>query len=47
MATHSSTPAWEIICTEEPCRLLSIGSQRIEHDRAWYSTAFEVERKAS
>ena len=32
MATHSSILAWEIICTEEPGRLQSIGSQRVGHD---------------
>ena len=32
MATHSSTLAWKIPLTEEPCRLLSMGSQRVRHD---------------
>ena len=32
MATHSSTLAWKIPWTEEPCRLQSIGSQRVRHD---------------
>ena len=32
MATHSSTLAWKIPWTEEPCRLQSMGSQRIGHD---------------
>ena len=32
MATHSSTLAWKISCTEEPGRLQSIGSQRVRHD---------------
>ena len=27
--THSSIPAWRILWTEEPGRLLSMGSQRI------------------
>ena len=27
MATHSSTPAWEILWTEEPVRLQSMGSR--------------------
>jgi len=31
-ATHSSTLAWEIPCTEEPGRLQSMGSQRVRHD---------------
>ena len=34
MATHSSTLAWEIPWTEEPCRLQSIGSQRVRHNLA-------------
>ena len=32
MATHSSVLAWRIPGTEEPCRLLSMGSHRIRHD---------------
>ena len=32
MATHSSILAWEILWTEEPGRLESIGSQRVGHD---------------
>ena len=32
MATHSSTLAWKIPCTEEPGRLQSMGSQRVRHD---------------
>ena len=32
MATHSSTFAWKIPWTEEPCRLQSMGSQRVGHD---------------
>ena len=32
MATHSSTVAWKIPWTEEPGRLQSMGSQRVEHD---------------
>ena len=31
MATHSSILAWKIPWTEEPCRLLSTGSQ-VRHD---------------
>ena len=34
MATHSSTLAGKIPCTEEPCRLQSMGSQRVRHDWA-------------
>ena len=32
MATHSSTLFWRIPWTEEPGRLQSMGSQRVEHD---------------
>ena len=32
MAIHSSTVAWKILWTEEPGRLQSMGSQRVEHD---------------
>ena len=32
MATHSSTLAWKISCTEEPGGLQSMGSQRVRHD---------------
>ena len=32
MATHSSIPAWEILWTEAPGRLQSVGSQRVGHD---------------
>ena len=34
MATHSCILAWRIPWTEEPCRLESIGWQRIGHDRS-------------
>ena len=32
MAPHSSTLAWKIPWTEEPGRLLSMGSLRVGHD---------------
>ena len=32
MATHSSTLAWKIPWMEEPGRLQSMGSQRVEYD---------------
>ena len=32
MAIHSSTVAWKIPWTEEPCKLQSMGSQRVGHD---------------
>ena len=34
MAPHSSTLAWTIPRMEEPCRLQSMGSLRVGHDRA-------------
>ena len=44
MATRSSIPAWRIPWTEEPGRLQSMGSQRVEHD--WsdlaHSTLFHL-----
>ena len=30
MATHSSTPAWKILWTEEPGELQSMGSRRVD-----------------
>ena len=32
VATQSGIPAWRIPWTEEPCRLQSIGSQRVSHN---------------
>ena len=32
MATHSSIFAWEILWTEDPGGLQSLGSQRVGHD---------------
>ena len=32
MATHSSILVWRIPWTEDPGRLLSMGSQRVRHD---------------
>ena len=32
MATHSSILAWEILWSEEPGRLQSMGLQRVGHD---------------
>ena len=32
MATHSSTLAWKIPWTEQPCRLQSMRLQRVRHD---------------
>ena len=32
MATHSNIHAWKIPWTEEPGRLQSMGSQRVQHD---------------
>ena len=39
MAPHSSTLAWKIPWMEEPARLLSMGSLRIEHD---WETSFSL-----
>ena len=33
IAIHSSTLAWKIPWTKEPCRLQSMGSQRVKHNR--------------
>ena len=41
MATHSSTLAWKIPWTEEPCKLQSMGSQRVGHDWAGHLTSNE------
>ena len=32
MATHSSILAWEILWTEEPGRIQSMGSKTVGHD---------------
>ena len=49
MATHSSTLAWKIPCTEEPGRLQSMGLQRVRHDWAtslhFLNTSICSERK--
>ena len=34
MATHSNILPWRNLWTEEPGRLQSIGSQRVEHNRS-------------
>ena len=34
MATHSSILAWEVLWTEEPGNLQSMGSQRLGHNLA-------------
>ena len=39
MAIHSSTIAWKIPWTEEPCRLQSMGSQKVGHD---WATSFSL-----
>ena len=38
MATHSSTLAWKIPWMEEPCKLQSMGLQRVWHD--WATSLF-------
>ena len=40
MAPHSSTLAWKIPWTEEPGRLQSMGSLRVEHDSATLLSLF-------
>ena len=40
MATHSSILAWRIPWTEEPGRLQSTGSQRVEHN--WVTFTFTI-----
>ena len=42
MASHSSTLAWKIPWTEEPHRLQSMGSQRVEYDWATSLSLFTV-----
>ena len=42
MAPHSSTLAWKIAWTEEPCRLQSMGSLRVGHDLATSFSLFTV-----
>ena len=39
MATHSSILAWKIPWSEEPCRLQSVGLQRVRQDWAHTHTA--------
>ena len=48
MATHSSTLAWKIPWTEKPGRRQSVGSQRVDYNRAtslsfflWLETKLE------
>ena len=41
MTTHSSTIAWKIPWMEEPSRLQSMGSQRVEHN--WVTSLYEAE----
>ena len=38
MATHSSILAWRIPWTEEPGGVQSMGSQRVGHDRATFTS---------
>ena len=40
VASHSSTLAWRIPWTEEPCGLQSMGLQRIRHD--WVSNTLTL-----
>ena len=43
MTTHSSILAWEILWTEEPGRLQSMGSQRIRHSLATKQQQLETD----
>ena len=43
MATYFSILAWEILWTEEPGRLQSMGSQRIRHDLATKQQQLETD----
>ena len=43
MATHSSIIAWKIPWTEEPGQLQSIGSQRVGHNWATFTTPVSVQ----
>ena len=45
MATHSSTLAWRIPCTEEPGRLESTGLWRVGHNRVTFTVPFIYEKK--
>ena len=45
MATHSSTLAWRIPWTVEPCRLQSTGSQRVGHNWATSLSLFIADWK--
>ena len=40
MATHSSILVWEILWTEEPGELQSVGSQRVRHDWGIYTPLY-------
>ena len=42
LATHSSTLAWKIPCTEEPCRIQSMGLQRVGHDLSFTFFTFTL-----
>ena len=42
MATHSSILAWRILWTEGPCRLQSMGLQRVRHDCANNTTISKI-----
>ena len=46
MATHSSALAWRIPGTEEPSRLLSMGSHRVGHDWSDLASAAALMCKA-
>ena len=45
MATHSSILAWGVLWTEEPGRLLSMGSHRVGHDCSNLSCMHAMEKE--
>ena len=47
MATHSSILAWRILWTEEPSRLQSMGSQRVGHNWATFTSFFQTDKEHS
>ena len=45
MATYSSIFAWRILQTDDPGRLQSLGSHRVEHDCATNTFTFHIESR--
>ena len=42
MAIHSNILAWKIPWAEEPVRLQSMGSQRVQHDRMTFTSLHDT-----